>query len=173
MHQTITGILWNKREIEASSMGIGTLRGYNLYQPPDCNPQTRNHKQASIFVELADAFRLSETARASGQPASTAAARSHVLERENARGAPTMCTATQVRSLGPSQLAQGAMPALAAALYYQMVCYQMRAPPRSSARGSRAPRASRGHALQILSTCQCVLIIFTIRYPRLVEAYWC
>jgi hypothetical protein len=27
-----------------------------------------------------------------------------------------MCTATQVRSLGPSQLAQGAMPALAAAL---------------------------------------------------------
>jgi hypothetical protein len=56
MHQTITGNLWNKREIEASSMGIGTLRGYNLYQPPDCNPQTRNHKQASIFVELADAF---------------------------------------------------------------------------------------------------------------------
>ena len=37
-------------------------------------------------------------------------------ERENARGAPTMCTAMQVRSLGPSQLAQGAMPALAAAL---------------------------------------------------------
>jgi uncharacterized low-complexity protein len=27
-----------------------------------------------------------------------------------------MCTATQVRSLGPSQLAQGAVPALAAAL---------------------------------------------------------
>jgi hypothetical protein len=41
-------------------MGIGTLRGYNLYQPPDCNPQTRNHKQVSIFVELADAFRLSQ-----------------------------------------------------------------------------------------------------------------
>jgi len=56
MHQTITGNLWNKREIEASSMGIGTLRGYNLYQPPGYNPQTRNHKQASIFVELADAF---------------------------------------------------------------------------------------------------------------------
>jgi hypothetical protein len=67
MHQTITGILWNKREIEASSMGIGTLRaGYNLYQPPDCNPQTRNHKQASIFVELANAFRLSETERTIG-----------------------------------------------------------------------------------------------------------
>ena len=27
-----------------------------------------------------------------------------------------MCTATQVKSLGPSQLAQGVMPALAAAL---------------------------------------------------------
>jgi hypothetical protein len=40
MHQTITCTLWNKREIEASSMGIGTLRGYNSYQPPDCNPQT-------------------------------------------------------------------------------------------------------------------------------------
>jgi hypothetical protein len=67
MHQTITGILWNKREIEASSMCIGTLRGSNLYQPPDCDPQTRNHKQALIFVKLADAFRLIETARAAGR----------------------------------------------------------------------------------------------------------
>ena len=41
-------------------MGVGTLRGYNLYQPPGCNPQTRNHKQPSIFVELADAFSLTE-----------------------------------------------------------------------------------------------------------------
>jgi hypothetical protein len=58
MHQTITGILLKKREIEAVSMGVGTLRVYNLYQPPGCNPQTRNHKQASIFVELADAFSI-------------------------------------------------------------------------------------------------------------------
>jgi hypothetical protein len=57
MHQTIKGILQKKkREIEAVSMGVGTLWGYNLHQPPGCNPQTRNHKQASIFVELADAF---------------------------------------------------------------------------------------------------------------------
>ncbi len=56
MHRTKTGILRKKREIEAVSMGVGTLRGYNLYQPPGCNPQTRDHKQASIFVELADAF---------------------------------------------------------------------------------------------------------------------
>jgi hypothetical protein len=59
MHQTITGIYYftgKKREIEAVSMGVGTLQGCNLYQPPDCNPQTRDHKQASIFVELADAF---------------------------------------------------------------------------------------------------------------------
>ena len=64
MHQTITGILRENREIEAVSMGVGILRGYNLYQPPGCNPQTRDHKQASIFVELANAFRLSETALA-------------------------------------------------------------------------------------------------------------
>jgi hypothetical protein len=56
MHQTIKGILRKKREIEAVSMGVGTLGGYNLHQPPGCNPQTRIHKQASIFVELADAF---------------------------------------------------------------------------------------------------------------------
>jgi hypothetical protein len=31
MHQTITGILRKKREIEAVSMGVGTLWGYNLY----------------------------------------------------------------------------------------------------------------------------------------------
>jgi hypothetical protein len=59
MHQTITVILREKREIEAVSMGVGTLWGYNLYQPPGCNPQTRTHKQVSIFVELADMrFRL-------------------------------------------------------------------------------------------------------------------
>ena len=49
MHRTKTGILRKIREIEAVSMGVGTLRGYNLYQPPGCNPQTRNHKQASIW----------------------------------------------------------------------------------------------------------------------------
>jgi hypothetical protein len=31
MHQTITVILREKREIEAVSMGVGTLWGYNLY----------------------------------------------------------------------------------------------------------------------------------------------
>ena len=41
-------------------MGVETLRGYNLYQPPDCNPKTRDHKQASIFVEFTDVFRLTE-----------------------------------------------------------------------------------------------------------------
>ncbi len=56
MHRTITGILRKIREIEASSMGVETLRGYNLDRPPCCNPKTRDHKQASIFVELADAF---------------------------------------------------------------------------------------------------------------------
>jgi len=57
MHRTITGILRKIREIEASSMGVETLRGYNLYWPPGCYPKTRDHKQASIFVELAgDAF---------------------------------------------------------------------------------------------------------------------
>ena len=56
MHQTITGILRKIREIEALSMGVETLRGYNLCRPPDCNPKTRDHKQASIFVEFADAF---------------------------------------------------------------------------------------------------------------------
>ena len=60
MHRTITGILRKIREIEALSMGVETLRGYNLDRPPCCNPKTRNHKQASIFIELADAFR-SET----------------------------------------------------------------------------------------------------------------
>jgi hypothetical protein len=56
MHRTITGILRKNREIEASSVGAETLRGYNLDQPPCCNPKTRDHKQASIFVELAHAF---------------------------------------------------------------------------------------------------------------------
>jgi hypothetical protein len=57
MHRTITGILRKITESEDLSMGVETLRGYNLYQPPGCNPKTRNHKQASIFVELAgDAF---------------------------------------------------------------------------------------------------------------------
>ena len=58
MHRTITGILRKIREIEASSMGVDTSRGYNLDRPPGCNPKTRDHKQASIFVELAggDAF---------------------------------------------------------------------------------------------------------------------
>jgi hypothetical protein len=56
MHRTITGILRKIREIEASSMGVDTLRGYNLQRPSGCNPKTRDHKQSSIFVELADAF---------------------------------------------------------------------------------------------------------------------
>jgi hypothetical protein len=56
MHRTITGILRKINEIEASSMGVETLRGYNLCRPPGCNPKTRDHKQASIFVEFADAF---------------------------------------------------------------------------------------------------------------------
>jgi hypothetical protein len=59
MHRTMsrmTGILRKNREIEASSMGVGTLRGFNLYKPPGCNPQTRDRKQVSIFVELGDAF---------------------------------------------------------------------------------------------------------------------
>ena len=55
MHRTITDILPKIREIEASSMGVETLRGYNVDRPPCCNPKTRNHKQASIFIELADA----------------------------------------------------------------------------------------------------------------------
>jgi hypothetical protein len=54
MHRTITGVLRKIREIETSSIGVETLRGYNLYKPPDCNPKTRDHKQASIFVELAE-----------------------------------------------------------------------------------------------------------------------
>jgi hypothetical protein len=53
MHRTITGILRNIREIEAISMGVETVRGYNLHRPPGRNPKTRDHKQASIFVELA------------------------------------------------------------------------------------------------------------------------
>jgi hypothetical protein len=56
MHRTTTGILRKIREIEASSIGVETLRGYNLDRPPGCNPKTRDHKQSSIFVELADAF---------------------------------------------------------------------------------------------------------------------
>jgi hypothetical protein len=57
MRRTITGILRGKIwEIEASSMGVETLRGYNLHRPSGCNPTTRDHKQSSIFVELADAF---------------------------------------------------------------------------------------------------------------------
>ena len=42
-------------------MGVETVRGYNLDRPPGCNPKTRDHKQASIFVEFADVFRLCET----------------------------------------------------------------------------------------------------------------
>ena len=61
MHRTITGILREIREIEVSSMGVETVRGYNLDGPPGCNPKTRDHKQASIFVEFADVFRLCET----------------------------------------------------------------------------------------------------------------
>jgi hypothetical protein len=40
------------------SMGVETVQGYNLHGPPGGNPKTRDHKQASIFVELAggDAF---------------------------------------------------------------------------------------------------------------------
>jgi hypothetical protein len=75
MHRTITGILRKIREIEASSrgvlltttpassMGVETLRGYNLHTKfsrpsaaSGCNSKTRDHKQSSIFVELADAF---------------------------------------------------------------------------------------------------------------------
>ena len=33
-------------------MGVETLRGYNLYQPPGCNPQIRNHKQAVLLTEV-------------------------------------------------------------------------------------------------------------------------
>jgi hypothetical protein len=51
MHQTITGILRKSREIEASAMGVETIRGYNLHRPPGYNPKTRDHKQASIFVD--------------------------------------------------------------------------------------------------------------------------
>ena len=65
MHRTIIGILRKIREIEASSMGVETLRGYNLDRPPCCNPKTRNHKQASIFIEPTDAFR-SETHAVTG-----------------------------------------------------------------------------------------------------------
>ena len=50
MHRTKTGILRKIREIEASSMGVETVRGYNLDRPPGCNPKTRDHKQASIFA---------------------------------------------------------------------------------------------------------------------------
>ena len=148
-----------------------------------------------------------------------------------------MCTATQVRSLGPSQLAQGAMPALAAALRVALlgrlalasavpighdglaaaanlapqacwsapsgerVCMQYAGeatcgedrwcgvvPPemfgKDTGRDWRGPlevpaapgRKSSGlidYSFLDTATCQCVLIIFTIRYPRLVEAYWC
>ena len=59
MHRTKTGILRKIREIEAVSMGVETVQGYNLHRPPGCNPKTRDHKQASIFVEFADVFRLS------------------------------------------------------------------------------------------------------------------
>jgi hypothetical protein len=56
MDRTTTGILRKIREIEASSMGVETLRGYNLHRASGCNSKTRDHKQSSIFVELADAF---------------------------------------------------------------------------------------------------------------------
>jgi hypothetical protein len=56
MHRTITGILRKTREIEALSTGVETRRGDTLPRPSGCNPTARNHKQSSIFVELADAF---------------------------------------------------------------------------------------------------------------------
>ena len=38
-------------------MGGETVRGYNLHRRLGSNPKTRDHKQASIFVELGgDAF---------------------------------------------------------------------------------------------------------------------
>jgi hypothetical protein len=37
-------------------MGVETVQGYNLHGPPGCNPKTRDHKQAAIFVEFADTF---------------------------------------------------------------------------------------------------------------------
>jgi hypothetical protein len=40
MHRTITGILRKIREIEASSMGVETLRGHNLHRPSGCNSKT-------------------------------------------------------------------------------------------------------------------------------------
>ena len=45
LHRTITGILRKIREIEASSMGVETLRGYNLCQPPGCNPKIKLRKR--------------------------------------------------------------------------------------------------------------------------------
>jgi hypothetical protein len=39
----MTGILRKIRESEASSMGVETVRGYNLHRPPGCNPKTRDH----------------------------------------------------------------------------------------------------------------------------------
>jgi hypothetical protein len=42
-------ILRKIKEIEVLSMGVETLRGYNVYQRSGCNPKTRDHKQASIF----------------------------------------------------------------------------------------------------------------------------
>ena len=49
MHRTITGILRKIREIEALSMGVETLRGYNLDRPPVATqkPGITNKRQFS------------------------------------------------------------------------------------------------------------------------------
>jgi hypothetical protein len=49
MHRTITGILRKIREIEASSMGVETLRGYNLLGPlvATQKPGITNNRQFS------------------------------------------------------------------------------------------------------------------------------
>jgi hypothetical protein len=60
MHRTITGILRKITEIEAVSMGVETIQGYNLDGPPGCNPKTRDHKQDSIFVEVVTIGSLSQ-----------------------------------------------------------------------------------------------------------------
>jgi hypothetical protein len=81
MHRTKTGILRKIREIEASSMGVETVRGYNLDRPPGCNPKTRDHKQASIFVEFVDVFHLcparTRNSRTAARPARGACGHAH------------------------------------------------------------------------------------------------
>ena len=58
-------------------MGVETVRGYNLGRPPGCNPKTRDHKQASIFVEFTDVFRLTENSETHVHAAAHAAANGH------------------------------------------------------------------------------------------------